>query len=141
MTIVSNVCKPDNLESYNSLKLSFTNIWGLHSNYVGCESFLESNFPDILAYVTQTWKTQLIPAISGWGFTFLLFDVQKNSVTHMHSLKVYAKSDFLFDEAYLKKTLKILISVLDWLFFNWCCTFCFINYHLLICAQFLLLFI
>ena len=44
MTIVSNVCKPDNLESYNSLKLSFTNIWGLHSNYVGCEHSLNQTF-------------------------------------------------------------------------------------------------
>ena len=48
MTILSKVCKPDNFESYNSLKLSFTNIWGLRSNFVECESFLESNSPDIL---------------------------------------------------------------------------------------------
>ena len=27
--------------SHNSLKLSFTNIWGLRSNFVDCESFLE----------------------------------------------------------------------------------------------------
>ena len=42
-------CKPDNFESHNSLKLSFTNIRGLRSNFVDCESFLESNSPDILA--------------------------------------------------------------------------------------------
>ena len=36
-------------ESHNSLKLSFTNIQDLHSNFVDCESFLESNPPDILA--------------------------------------------------------------------------------------------
>ena len=41
--------KPDNLELHNSLKLSFTNIRGLCSNSVECESFLESNSPDILA--------------------------------------------------------------------------------------------
>ena len=29
--------------------LSFTNIRGLRSNFVDCESFLESNSPDILA--------------------------------------------------------------------------------------------
>ena len=63
-------CKPDNLESHNSLQLSFTNIRGLCSNFVDCESFLESNSPDILAlcdillYVRQTWMTQLILAIS-----------------------------------------------------------------------------
>ena len=48
MAIFSKGCKPDNFESDNSLKLSFTNIRGLRSNFVECESFLESNFPDIL---------------------------------------------------------------------------------------------
>ena len=49
MAILSKVCKPDNFESHNSLKRSFTNIRGLRSNFVDCESFLESNSPDILA--------------------------------------------------------------------------------------------
>ena len=49
MTILSKGCKPDNFESHNSLKLSFTNIWGLCSNLVECESFLESNLSDIVA--------------------------------------------------------------------------------------------
>ena len=49
MTILSKACKPDNFESHNSLKLSFTNIRGLRSNFFDCESFLESNSPDILA--------------------------------------------------------------------------------------------
>ena len=49
MAILSKACKPDILESHNSLKLSFTNISGLCSNFVNCESFLESNSPDILA--------------------------------------------------------------------------------------------
>ena len=49
MVILSKACKPDYLESHNSLKLSFINIRGLRSNLVDCESFLESNSPDILA--------------------------------------------------------------------------------------------
>ena len=49
MVILSQACKPDNFESYHSLKLSFMNIQGLHLNSVDCESFLESNSPDILA--------------------------------------------------------------------------------------------
>ena len=49
MTISSKACKPDNCEFHNSLKLSFTNIRGLHSNFVDCQTFLESNSPDILA--------------------------------------------------------------------------------------------
>ena len=48
MAILSKARKPDNFESHNSLKLSFTNIRGLRSNFVDCESFLESNSPDIL---------------------------------------------------------------------------------------------
>ena len=48
MTILSKACKPD-FKSHNSLKLSFTNIRGLRSNFVDCKSFLESNSPDILA--------------------------------------------------------------------------------------------
>ena len=49
MAILSKACKPDNFELHNSLKLTFTNIQGLHSNFAYCESFLESNSPDILA--------------------------------------------------------------------------------------------
>ena len=49
MAILSKACKPDNFETHNSLKLSFMNIQGLCSNFVGCESFLESNSPHILA--------------------------------------------------------------------------------------------
>ena len=49
MVILSKACKLDNFELHYSLKLSFTNIEDLCSNFVGCESFLESNSPDILA--------------------------------------------------------------------------------------------
>ena len=49
MAVLSKACKPDNFESHNPLKLSFTNIQGLRSNFVDCESFLESSSPDILA--------------------------------------------------------------------------------------------
>ena len=49
MAILSKSCKPDNFESHNSLKLGFTNIQGLRSNFFDCKYFLESNSPDILA--------------------------------------------------------------------------------------------
>ena len=38
-----------NFESDNSLKLNFTNNQDLRSNFVDCESFPESNSPEILA--------------------------------------------------------------------------------------------
>ena len=49
MAILSEGCKPDKFESHNSLKLSFTNIQSLCSNFVEYEPFLESNSPDTLA--------------------------------------------------------------------------------------------
>ena len=49
MAILSKGCKPDNFESHNSLKHSFTNIRGFRLNFVECKSFLESNSMDILA--------------------------------------------------------------------------------------------
>ena len=49
MAILSKGCKQNNFESHNSLNPSFDNITGLHSNFVECESFLESNSPNILA--------------------------------------------------------------------------------------------
>ena len=49
MAIFPKACKPNNFESHNSQELSFMNICGLRSNFVDCESFLESISPDILA--------------------------------------------------------------------------------------------
>ena len=49
MAILSKGCKPDKFERRNSLKLSFTNIRTLRSNFVECESFLESDSSDIFA--------------------------------------------------------------------------------------------
>ena len=56
MAILSKACKPDNFESHNSLKLSFTNILGLHSNFVDCNS------PDILA-LCETDATMAFPPL------------------------------------------------------------------------------
>ena len=49
MAILPKGCKADDFEPHNFLKLSFMNIWGLHSNFVECESFHELNSPNILA--------------------------------------------------------------------------------------------
>ena len=57
MAILSKGRKPDNFESHNPLKLSFTNIQGLHSNFVECESFFQSNFSDILALSVRNLDT------------------------------------------------------------------------------------
>ena len=94
MVILSKACKPDNFVSHNSLKLSFTNIWGLHSNFVDCESFLESNSPDILALC----ETNLDDSIDSGNFsmTGCLPLIQKDSSTHMHGLTAYVKEELFF---------------------------------------------
>ena len=94
MAILSKACKPDNFESHNSLKLSFTNIRGLHSNFVDCESFLESNSPDILALC----ETNLDDSIDSGNFTVrgYLPLIQKDSVTDMHDLTEYVKEGLIF---------------------------------------------
>ena len=68
MAIFSKARKPDNFESHNSLKLSFTNIRGLRWNFVDSETFLESNSPDILALC----ETNLDESIDSGNFSFNL---------------------------------------------------------------------
>ena len=94
MAILSKACKPDNFESHNSLKLSFTNIRGLRLNFVDCESFLESNSPDILALC----ETNLNDSVDSGNFSVrgYLPLIRKDSITHMHDLAVYVKEGFPF---------------------------------------------
>ena len=94
MTILSKACKPDNSESHSSLKLSFMNIRGLRSNFVDCESFLESNSPDILALC----ETNLDDSIDSGNFPVrgYLPLIRKDSSTHMNGLTVYVKEGLPF---------------------------------------------
>ena len=110
MTILSKACKPDNFESHNSLKLSFTNIRGLRSNFVDCESFLESNSPDILALC----ETNLDDSIDSGNFSV------RGYLPHMHGLAVYVKEGLPFArdlslensaDSYLRFRLALLHSV------------------------------
>ena len=57
------------------------NIWGLCSNFVDYESFLESNSPDILAVC----ETNLDDSIDSGNFSErgYLSLIQKDSATHM----------------------------------------------------------
>ena len=94
MAILSKRCKPDNFESHNSLKLSFTNILGLHSNFVDCESFLESNSPDI----PTLWETNLDDSTVSGNFSVkgYLPLIRKDSTVHMHGLAAYVKEGVPF---------------------------------------------
>ena len=94
MVILSKGCKPDSFESHNSLKLSFTNIRVFRSNFVDCESFLESNSPDILALC----ETNLGDSIDCGNVSvrgYLPF-IRKDSTTHMHGLAIYVTEGLSF---------------------------------------------
>ena len=97
MAILSKRHKPDNSESHNSLKISFTNIWGLQLNFIKCEFILKLN-SDILALC----ETNLNDPIDSGNFSVrgYLPLIQKDSTTHMHDLAVYV---------YVKKQLLWLI--------------------------------
>ena len=94
MAMLSKGCKPDNFEPHNSLKHRFTNIQGLLSNFVECESFLESNCPDILALC----ETNLDDSTDSGNFSVrgYLPLIRKDSSTHMHGLAVYVKEGLPF---------------------------------------------
>ena len=93
MTILSKACKPDNFESHNSLKLSFPNIRGLHSNFVDCESFLEQTLLTFLFCETNLDDSIDSDNFSVRGYLPL---IQKDSSTHMHGLTVYVKEGLPF---------------------------------------------
>ena len=89
-------CKPDNFELYNFLNLSYTNIQGLDSNFIDCESFLEWNSSDIQALC----KTNLDNSIDSGNFSVRVYLplIQKDSSTHMHGLAVYVKEGHPFSQ-------------------------------------------
>ena len=94
MVILSQGCNPDNFEPHNSLKPSFTNIWGFCSNFVECESFLESNCPEIIAIC----GTNLDDSIDSGNLSVKVYVplIRKDSITRMHGLEVYVKEGLSF---------------------------------------------
>ena len=94
MVILLRIHQPDNFEYHNSLKFSFINIRGLHSNFVGYESLLESNSSDILALS----ETNLDDSVDSGNFSVrgYLSLIRKDSVTHIHGLAVCVKEGLPF---------------------------------------------
>ena len=89
---ISKASKPDNFELLNSLKLSFMNIWGLHSNFVDYESFLESNSLNILALCETDHSTDS----GNFSVRDYLPLIRKDVSTHMHDLTVDVKEGLHF---------------------------------------------
>ena len=75
-------------------KLSFTYIWGLPSNFVKFESFLESKSSDIIA----PCKTNLDDSTDSGNFSAMghLPLILKDSITHIHGLAVNVKERLPF---------------------------------------------
>ena len=98
MAILPKGYKPYNFESNNSLKLNFMNILGLCLNFVDCQSFLESNSPDILALCeTNQGDSTDCSNFSVRGNFPLIWKV---SITHMHGLAFYVKQGLPFAQGF-----------------------------------------
>ena len=87
--ILPKACEPDKFELHNSLKLSFTNIQGLRSNFLDWKSFLESNSSEIFALC----ETNMDDSIDSGNFSHrgYLSLIWKDSSTHMYGATVYVK--------------------------------------------------
>ena len=125
-SLLSKACKTDNFESHNPLKISFTSIQGLHSNFVDCESFLESISTDILALC----KTNLDDSIDSGNFNERCYLplIWKDSITHMYGLAINVNEGLPFALAlFLKNSadselcfqLALLHSVFYFIFLYW----------------------
>ena len=88
--VLSKISKPEHLKSHNLLKVSFSNIRDLRTNFLQCESFLLSQSLDILT-LCETNIDDSIHA-NHHSFYHYLPLIRKDSSTHMHGLGRFVKS-------------------------------------------------
>ena len=115
------------------------NIQGLRSNFVDCESFLESNSPDILALC----ETNLDGSIDSGNFSLrgYLPLIRKDCSTDMHGLAVYLKEGLPFAQGVSLENSADSYLCFNWLYFTQCLTSSSsIDHFLQLCAWFLILF-
>ena len=140
LAILSKEFEPYNFKSPNSLKLSFTNIWGLCSNFVEYESFFDSNFPNILGLC----ETHLDDSIDSGNFslTDYLPLKWKDSISHVHGLAVYVKEGLPFAWGLSLENTPNSYLCFQLLYFSHCLT-CFssIDHFLCLLQGFLFYFI
>ena len=77
------------------LKLNFANTRIFPSNFVGCESSLQSNSLDILALC----ETNFVD-FSNFSVRVYLPLIRKDSIYHIHSITVYVKEGLTFAPSY-----------------------------------------
>ena len=120
--------KPYNFEPHNSLKLSFTNIWGLRSNFVECESIVESLW-DNLEWLNWFWQF-LSEKLSS-------FNPKRFYCSYAWSCSLCERRTSLCMGLISRK----LTYVFNWLYFTHCLSsFSSINHLLRLCAQYFTLF-
>ena len=113
MAILSKWHKPEDLEIHNSLKRSFTDIQGLCLNLVECESFPESNSPDMCALCDSIDSGNL-------SVRSYLSIIWKDSVTHISMVSQFMwKLDFLLCGTYLNETI-LHIILLHYITISYC---------------------
>ena len=88
MAILSKGFKPHNFEWRNSIELSFTNIQGLHSNFVDCESFIESKSSDINALCETNLTSLTLFMKEGLPFAWCL-SVENSAGSYLSSQLPY----------------------------------------------------
>ena len=110
--ILSKVCKPDNFESRNSLKLIFMSICDLQISF-NVDLSWNQTLLTFLLYGRQTWITQLILAISLWQIIFLQ---SKRILWFICIVHVNGGLPFAWDLCL--ENLQILNHVFDWLYYT-----------------------
>ena len=139
MAILSKGIKPGNFEWHNSLKVSFTNIWGLPSNFVDCKSFLESNSPDIIAQCETNLDDSIDSGDLSVRVYFLL--IQKDSTNSYAWFCCLCEGRTSFHAGIISGKLQILPSAFNWLYFIQCITSFLSIDHLNLYAAFWFYFI
>ena len=89
MAILSKGCKPNNFESHNSLKFSFTDVWSHCFIFVDWESFLKLDSPNTLPIC----KANLDDSINSGNFPVRVYLrlILKNSTPDIQNLAFYVK--------------------------------------------------
>ena len=120
----------------NSLKLSFKNIQGLRSNFVDCESFLESNSPDILALC----ETNLDDSIDSGNERLSSFNLKGFQYSYAWSCSLCNRRTSFCTGLISRKICRFLLMFSTG--FTPLIVFLFssIDYLLHLCVQFLILF-
>ena len=132
MAILSEQRKTNKFESHNSLKLNFTNIWGLLSNFAECEYLLESRSSDKLGWLN--WFRQFL-----FGGLFY-FSLKGFCYSYAWSCSLCERASSFCTRGISRKLCRFLL-IFDWLYFTLCLTsFSTVDHLLHFYTRFLMFF-